>query len=275
MAKYDLIWLASYPKSGNTWLRCFFSALFYEEKFNLNNLEFDEIFANQAIFSMLVNKDIADFNEYQLEIERRKVLDFYLKTKPSPYLLKIHDKYMLSSYDDLPVFHTNRRTAVIYIVRNPFDVTLSFSRYLGVSVDEIINRYVCKSEATIFMNHRFPRQIGTWQEHLMSWKEQMEIPIIIVRYEDLKMNPYQNFKKIISFLALDFNEHKIREAIKRSEFNTLKQMESMDGFRERLLKDVPFFHSGNIDEGAVELSITQKQKIKDQNPESMKIFDYW
>jgi hypothetical protein len=274
MAKYDLIWLASYPKSGNTWLRCFFSALFYEEKFDLNHLEFNELFSDENIFSLLVKKKITDFNEYQLEIERRKVLDFYLMTKPSPYLLKIHDKYTLSSYDDLPVFHTNRPTAVIYIVRNPFDVTLSFSRYLDVSVDEIINRYVCKSEATIFMNHRFPRQIGTWQEHLMSWKEQMEIPVIFVRYEDLKMNPYQNFKKIISFLALDFNEHKIREAIKRSEFNTLKQMESMGGFRERLLKDVPFFHSGDIDEGEIELSFTQKQKIKEQNQEAMKIFGY-
>jgi hypothetical protein len=51
-------------------------------------------------------------------------------------------------------------------------------------------------------------------------------------------------------------------------------MESMGGFRERLLKDVPFFHSGNIDEGAIELSITHKQKIKNQNQEAMKIFGY-
>jgi len=274
MAKYDLIWLASYPKSGNTWLRCFFSALFYEEKIDLNNLEFDEVFANQAIFSMLVKKDLADFNEYQLEIERRKVLDFYLKTKPSPYLLKIHDKYTLSSSDDLPVFHTNRPTAIIYIVRNPFDLTISFSKYLGLSVDEIIDRYVCKTGATVFMNHRFPRQIGTWQEHLMSWKEQTEIPVIFIRYEDLKMYPYQNFKKILSFLSLDFTEEKIREAIKKSDFNTLKQMESMGGFRERLLADIPFFHSGEIDKGAKELSYTQKQKIKDQNKDAMKIFGY-
>jgi hypothetical protein len=274
MAKYDLIWLASYPKSGNTWLRCFFSALFYEQNFDLNNLEFDEVFANQAIFSMLVKKDIADFDEHQLEIERRKVLDFYLKTKPSPYLLKIHDKYMLSSSDDLPISHTNRPTAAIYIVRNPFNLTISFARYLGVSIDEIIDQYVCKSGATIFMNHRFPRQIGTWQEHLMSWKEQTEIPVIFVRYEDLKMNPYQNFKKILSFLALDFTENKIREAIKKSDFNTLKQMESMGGFRERLLADVPFFHSAEIDKGTKELNYTQKQKIKDQNQDAMKIFGY-
>lgn len=274
MAKYDLIWLSSYPKSGNTWLRCFFSALLYEEKLDLNNLEFDEVFANQALFSLLVKKNIADFDEYQLEIERRKVLDFYLKTKPSPYLLKIHDKYTLSSSDNLPVFHTNRATAIIYIVRNPFDVTTSFSRYLGVSVDEIIDRYVCKTGATIFMNHRFPRPIGTWQEHLLSWKDQTEIPVVFVRYEDLKINPYQNFKKILSFLALDFTEDKIREAIKKSDFNTLKQIESREGFRERLLADVPFFHSAEIDKGAKELSSTQKQKIKDQNQDAMKIFGY-
>nr|WP_299421162.1 sulfotransferase domain-containing protein [uncultured Emticicia sp.] len=274
MAKYDLIWLASYPKSGNTWLRCFFSALFYEEKIDLNNLAFDEVFANQAMFSSLVKKDMADFNEYQLAIERRKVLDFYLKTKPSPYLLKIHDNYTLSAYDDLPIFHTNRPTAAIYIVRNPFDLTISFSRYLGISIDEIIERYVCKTGATIFMNNRFPRQIGTWQEHLMSWKEQTKIPVIFVRYEDLKMYPYQNFKKILSFLSLDFTEDKIREAIKKSDFNTLKQMESSSGFRERLLADVPFFHSGEIDKGAKELNYTQKQKIKDQNQEAMEMFDY-
>jgi hypothetical protein len=274
MAKYDLIWLASYPKSGNTWLRCFFSALFYEEKFDLNNLEFNEVFANQAVFSLLVKKKISNFDEYRLELERRKVLDFYLKTKPSPYLLKIHDKYTLSSYDDLPIFHTKQPTAAIYIVRNPFDVTLSFSRYLGVSVDEIIDRFVCKSGATIFMNQRFPRQIGTWQEHLMSWKEQNEIPVIFIRYEDLKMNPYQNFKNILSFLELDFTEDKIRDAIKKSDFNSLKRMENMDGFRERLLADVPFFHSAEIGKGANDLSNTQQQKILDQNQDAMFFFGY-
>ena len=274
MAKYDLIWLASYPKSGNTWLRCFFSALLYEEKLDLNNLEFNEIFSNENIFSVLVKKNIADFNEYELELERRKVLDFYVKTKPSPYLLKIHDKYSLSSSDDLPVFHTNRPTAVIYIVRNPFDVTLSFSRYLGISVDEIIDRYVCKVGSTIFMNHRFPRQIGTWQEHLLSWKDQTKIPVIFVRYEDLKMNPYQNFKKILSFLEQDFTEDRIWEAIKKSDFNALKQMESKEGFRERLLTDIPFFHSAEIDEGGKELSFSQKQKITFHNQEGMKFFGY-
>lgn len=274
MAKYDLIWLASYPKSGNTWLRCFFSALFYEEKLDLNNLEFSEVFANKDLFSLLVKKNITDFDEQQLETERRKVLEFYLKTKQSPYLLKIHDKYTLSFYDDMPIFHTNRPTAVIYIVRNPFDVTLSFSRYLGVNVDEIIDRFVCKSGATIFMNQRFPRQIGTWQEHLMSWKEQTEIPVIFVRYEDLKINPYQNFKKILSFLELDFSDDKIEDAIKKSDFNTLKHMENMEGFRERLLTDVPFFYSAEIDKGAKELSSTQQQKIIVQNQDTMKSFGY-
>ncbi|MFN3784608.1 MAG: sulfotransferase domain-containing protein [Spirosomataceae bacterium] len=274
MAKYDLIWLASYPKSGNTWLRCFFSALLFKEKLDLNNLEFNEVFANKGLFSLLVKKNITDFDEQQLERERRKVLDFYLKTKPSPYLLKIHDKYTISSYDNLPIFHTNRPKAAIYIVRNPFDVALSFSRYLGVTIDEIIDRYVCKTGATIYMNQRFPRQIGTWQEHLMSWKEQTEIPVIFVRYEDLKINPYQNFKKILSFLELDFSEDKIQDAIRKSDFNTLKCIESIGGFRERLLENVPFFHSAEIDRGAKKLSSTQQKKILHQNQDAMKSFGY-
>lgn len=274
MGKYDLTWLASYPKSGNTWLRCFFSALFYEERFDLNKLEFNEIFSNQYIFSLLVKKNISDFNEQQLEIERRKVLDFYLKTKQTPYLLKVHDKYTLSSYDNLPIFHVKQPTAAVYVVRNPFDVTLSFSRYLGVSIDEIIDTYVCKTGATIFMNHRFPRQIDTWQEHLMSWKEQTKIPVTFVRYEDLKMNSYLHFKKILSFLELDFSEDKIRDAIKKSDFDTLKQIESISGFRERLLANVPFFHSAEIDRGATELSSVQKQKIIDYNHDAMISFGY-
>jgi hypothetical protein len=274
MAKYDLIWLASYPKSGNTWLRCFFSALFYEEKFDLNNLAFGELFANQAMFSMLVKKNIADFDEHGLEIERRKVLDFYLKTKPSPYLLKIHDQYRLSKHDKLPVFHVKRPTAAIYIVRHPFDVTLSFSRYLGVSIDEIMDRFLCKAGATIYMKYRFPRQIGTWQEHVMSWKAQTEIPVIFVRYEDLKMNLFEHFKKILAFLDLDFSNDKIRAAIEKSEFQTLKDMELKGGFRERILENVPFFHSAKSDKGAEALTHSQKQKIIEQNEYAMKSYGY-
>ena len=274
MAKYDLAWLASYPKSGNTWLRSFFSALCNRGNFDINKLEFNEIFADKYLFSLLVKKNISDFDEHQLEIERRRLLDFYLKTKKLPYLLKIHDQFKISSHDNLPIFHTQIPTTAIYIIRNPFDVTLSFSRYLGISIDEIIDNYVCKAGSTIYMDNRFPRQIGTWQEHVMSWKQQNEIPVKFIRYEDLKAKPYESFRGLLSFLELEFPENEINDAIDKSDFKKLKKMERNEGFRERLLKDVPFFFTGETLEGEKNLTQAQKKRIINNNLEAMSIFGY-
>ncbi len=108
----------------------------------------------------------------------------------------------------------------------------------------------------------------------MSWKAQTEIPVIFVRYEDLKMNSFEHFKKILAFLALDFSEDKIRVAIKKSDFHTLKDIEITGGFKERLLESVPFFHSAESGKGAEAMTHSQKQKTIEQNEYAMKFYGY-
>jgi len=272
MAKYSLVWLASYPKSGNTWVRSFFTALLKKESFDINNLDYSEFYADKNLFQKLVKKDVSTFGESELESERRKVLDFYIRTKPTPYLMKIHDRFSYSVHDSLPVFQTNFPTAAIYIFRNPLDITLSFSRYLGISIDEIIERYICKPGSTIFMNNRFPRTIGTWDEHFNSWHEQKSIPTHFVRYEDLKLNTHQTFKEMLTFMGMEYSDEEITDAIRQTDFNLLKNMEEEKGFRESLIPKVPFFHTGKINQGELTLTPAQIEKINAINKKAIEMY---
>ncbi len=273
MSKYKLIWLASYPKSGNTWVRSFFTALLKKEDFNINNLDYNELYADKALFQKLVPKDISTYNDLELEALRRKFLNFYVQTRKAPYLQKIHDQFSYSVHDGLPVFHTQFPTAAIYIVRNPLDIAISFSRYLGISVDEVIERYLCRSGSRILMNNLFPRVIGTWEEHFNSWNQQKTLPVHLVRYEDLKLNPHLAFKAMIAFMGLAFSDEDITAAIRQTDFSLLKAMEEEKGFKESLLRDVPFFHTGEINQGKRKLTPAQIEKIYDRNKKAQEMYD--
>ncbi|WP_259013971.1 sulfotransferase domain-containing protein [Emticicia fluvialis] len=273
MTKYKLVWLASYPKSGNTWVRSFFTALLKNEDFNINSLDFDELYANKSLLQKLVQRDISTFNDFELEALRRKFLDFYAQTREAPYLQKIHDQFSYSVHDNLPVFHSQHPTAVIYIMRNPLDVTLSFSRYLDIRPDEIIDRYICKSGSTIYMDNYFPRVIGTWDEHFYSWYNQKMLPVHLVKYEEMKLNPHKAFKEMINFLGLDFSDEAFGQAINKTDFNSLKKMENEQGFREKLLSHVPFFHTGEPNQGKINLTENQIEKIFSINNKAAEIYD--
>ncbi|UTA68756.1 sulfotransferase domain-containing protein [Emticicia sp. 21SJ11W-3] len=273
MTKYKLVWLASYPKSGNTWVRSFFTALLKNEDFNINSLDFDELYANKTLLQKLVQRDISTFNDFELEALRRKFLNFYVQTRKAPYLQKIHDQFSYSVHDNLPVFHTQHPTAVIYIMRDPLDVTLSFSRYLGISPDEIIDRYICKSGSTIYMDNYFPRVIGTWEEHFYSWFNQAMLPVHFVKYEEMKLNPNKAFKEMINFLGLDFSDEAIAQAINKTDFNSLKKMETAHGFKEKLVPNVPFFHTGEVNQGKKKLTRNQIEKIYSINNKAAKKYD--
>jgi hypothetical protein len=274
MEKYNLIWLASYPKSGNTWVRTFLTALTHKGELNLNELDYNEIYSEKDFFKKFVRKDPEKFTARELETERRKLLHFFCKTRAAPLFMKLHDSFITSSFDDLPQFHSGLPTGAIYIIRNPLDVAVSFARYLGISIDDVISRYICQPGATILMKNRFPREIGTWARHVESWKNQSVIPTLFVKYEDLTNSPLATFREIIKFSGLNFSDEAISEAIQKSAFKVLKSKEAEKGFHEKLVQEIPFFHTGESDQWKKELTESQVERISVINRSSMKMFGY-
>ena len=203
-----IIWLASYPKSGNTWLRSFLTSLIYEKdgNSNLKNLNFIRQYPLRSDFKDLVNdfKKINDVTKNWSITQDRINLDNKVK-----FLKTHHISCKINGYN-----FTNQKNTLgtIYIVRDPRNVVSSiknhFSKTIKESIDFIIDDYkwigvdwnnkapdLSSSEE---LDDKFPTLIGSWKTHYNLWK-QTKKNFLLVKYEDMLNNPNSEFRKVINF----------------------------------------------------------------------------
>ncbi len=196
------IWVASYPKSGNTWVR-----------FLVSNLIFGPITDSQSIEQM-----IPDIHR---PLEGQKVFQFQ-----NTIFMKTHWKY------DPEITARFPTRGAIYIVRNPLDVIASHINYFGLRED------TRQQERAAFIDtfirnagHQrwFRFKMGSWNENVESWAlNQLGFPRLVLRYEDLKSDTHAAVGKIVRFLGLDKSREQIDEAVRRSTFDSLRSIEEKE-----------------------------------------------
>jgi len=233
-----IIWLTSYPKSGNTWVRFFILSLLLGNKreINLDHLKNIEQFPSKSQFVGL-ELDLKNLREVaknwitvQKKINSNKKVRFY---KTHNTLCQI-DK---NSFTD----HKNTLGA-IYIVRDPRNVITSVKNHFNHnSYEEAKNfifdekRVVLLSKPTNRKDYSLPQIIGSWQTHYKTWKI-MNKNFLLIKYENLINTPNSEFKKIANYLErlfkTKFTNEQIRRAINLSSFDRLQKMEEKNGFIE-------------------------------------------
>ena len=230
-----IIWIPSYPKSGNTWIRAFLSTYLYSPdgtfKYNLIN-KIGE-FPDHNILSKFMNiKDFHNLGEVSKhwigvqQIINHNKRNTFLKTHGS--LCTINGKVFTNSANTL-VF--------IYIVRDPRNVITSMSNHFGTSQEECF-KTITNEKYIIYpkMNNQiYPATlVGSWNVNYKSWKNFGSVNKIIIRYEDLISNTEDTLKKIINFLSkhtdVKYNKDKLIEAMKSTNFENLKKYEDEYGF---------------------------------------------
>jgi len=242
-----IIWIASYPKSGNTWVRAIISSLVYSKDgiFTLELLKKINQFPTKYWFKDLVN-DFSNFSEIKKNwiIAQDKInLDNKVK------FFKTHQgKYTVC--DDNFTNKENTK-AVIYIVRDPRNVVLSVSNFYNLSEDESV-KFLTSPEV---LGNKFDKKsgiltlLGTWGDHFKSWTLEKE-NLLLLKYEDLISNPYLQLQKIINFLKkyqdIQTNELKDQKILETTNFTILKKIEENQGFDEnqKKFKDKKFFNLG-------------------------------
>jgi len=261
-------WLSSYPKSGNTWLRLIIGGLFFTEsgkienfeilkkipKFDiLKNFEFtknisakdhDTIFANKTFDE---NMFLAYF-KYSIEAQKRiniKGGNFtFFKTHNAR--VKVND-----------TFYTNEDTSLgfIYVSRDPRDVIISYSEYLGQKYDETLDFMIngqLRNPKKI--EGKLPEIILNWGDHYNSWKNFKSVPSLFLKFENIKENPDEQISKIIYFFEKYYNfefsnkDHKIKNIIKSTNFNKLKKIEQESFFPENSDNASMFFRKGSSEQ---------------------------
>lgn len=273
-----VVWLASYPKSGNTWMRTFLWALQNKGPINLNRMSTGGIFSSKHVLeqSLDVNADWllpAEIDHYQ-----RIAYQHFFNEVKQQRILKIHDAYTISEWDGLPRIPLSGDHLVVYIVRNPIDVVPSFANHSSKGYDAIIEKSLNNPNGGLSMKSRWGNQfgqpMGTWSMHVESWLSQRVAPVYLVRYEDMKSDPFATFKGVVTAMELTYTDDEIQHAIDRTRFETIKELEVKQGFREKANPDSSFFFHGRVGRGKEVLSPEQVDRVISMHSEMMKRLDY-
>ena len=233
-----IIWLASYPKSGNTWVRFFILSLLFGNKMeiNLDHLKNIEQFPSKSQFVGL-KLDLKNLREVaknwitvQKKINLSKKVRFY----------KTHNTFCQI---DKNSFTNHKNTlGAIYIVRDPRNVITSVKNHFShnsyeEAKDFIFNekKVVLLSGSTKKKDYSLPQIIGSWQTHYKTWKI-MNKNFLLIKYENLINTPNSEFKKIANYLEklfkTKFTNAQIEKAINSSSFDKLQKMEEKKDFIE-------------------------------------------
>ena len=278
-----IIWIASYPKSGNTWLRSIISALVYSKDgiFTFDKLSKIDQFPEKKFFKDLV-KNFRDFDEIKKNwIAAQDKINLDEKIK----FFKTHQGNFKIGNDH---FTNNQNTqAVIYIVRDPRNLVTSISNHYSLSLNE-----ACKflTSPELMGNGKSWEEkkdgifnfLGKWNEHYKSWTNNTK-NLLLLRYEDLINEPKKELEKIIFFLNkyinFDTNDIKIDNILESTNFKNLKKMEQEGSFTENVIKketgsNVNFFNlrPKNIWQNSLDKKIIKK--IEDDFKDEMKEIGY-
>lgn len=273
-----IIWLASYPKSGNTWFRTFLSNLLREdgEDVSINHLKTDGIFSSRPILDSLTGVESSNLTADEIDILRPSAYNHLGQTAKKPLFIKVHDAYTYLP-DGSPLLGTVKAKA-IYILRNPLDVAVSFANHASKDLDRIVQDMGDEAFAFCKGNNRLPNQLRqqllTWSSHVESWIQARELPIHLVRYEDMKLDPVATFTKAVRFIGLDCDDEQIAQAIRQSDFEKLKAAEQQQGFKEKPYKTESFFRAGKVGDWRNHLTRMQAEQLLTDHAAVMRKFGY-
>ena len=273
-----ILWLASYPKSGNTWMRIFLTNYLQngEQPANINHLDGGPIASARDIFDDLVGVEASDLTLEEQEILRPQVYLQFSESLQENEFLKVHDAYTLNSLG-LPLFPPAASSGVLYILRNPLAIAPSLANHINKSVDTAIrvlnNEKRHKENRLAGLGAQLPQRWLSWSEHVSSWANAPGQRVLLVRYEDLKQKPFEAFRAIIRFAGLEDDDVRIRKAIAFSSFEQARKQEQEQGFRERI-RQTTFFRKGETGAWKSELTREQIERILAVHTETMHRYGY-
>ena len=270
----QIVWLSSYPKSGNTWVRLFLDA------YLLGELDINEILCSigdDGIARYAVG-DGSPIWSYPVDIQQlarpmamlRTVRAYQQSEQPFPLFVKTHQANVVANgIELLPEALTK---ATIHLVRDPRDVLPSFANHMGSDIDTAIGQMTNRYQLLAAAENRAGDFLGAWDAHAEAALQAKGHNVLLVRYEDLRADPVTWFTRILKHAGLEADDSRIKNAIELTRLERLRERESKEGFTEasNKAKD-PFFNTGKVGK---KIPAHAKSKIERAFRKTMKKLGY-
>ena len=273
--KNSIIWLASYPKSGNTWTRVFLANYLLNTDAPLSINQIHRFGLGDSIPQMyrIVGGADIDLTDIHLTTRLRdKVLRGIVNNNADVNFVKTHNfRGSLYGIELIPPKYTR---SAVYIMRNPLDAVLSYAKHYNQTIEEATESFSRSDNVNGPDETSVLQYLGSWSDHVNSWTSFSPYPTCILKYEDLLINPEEGFSKLVELVGLPVDEERLKKAIKFSSFKELSSQEGKDGFRERPQHSAKFFNSGQSGRWRKELPKKVADRLIKANRETMQKFGY-
>jgi len=285
------IWLASYPKSGNTWMRMMVSALALKdgETLDINNLpdrsgivSAREGFDNLSLIDseLLTHDETVALRPLVHGAQTEGPGADTAERKAAVRYVKAHDAYTyLPDGTPLLAGRAGAQGAVL-IVRDPRDVAPSFANHNDDNVDKAIDRMAdpgdCFCGRTDRLVNQLRQRLLGWSRFNASWLDQRDLPVLLVRYEDMIADPAAILTQVVAFAGSAPEPDKIARAVALADFAEMTAQESTTGFWEspRRTKEGRFFRRGKAGAWRDELTAEQIARIESDHASMMQRLGY-
>jgi len=277
-----IIWIASYPKSGNTYIRTFLASYYYSEK---GKFDFDLLLKIHQFPSIKFSKSKSSSED---DASSKWILnqnEFFDKDKL--HFVKTHN--CLIPYKENHFTSEKQTIGAIYIVRDPRNVISSITHHYSLNYETALE-YMLDEKATLleksydedYSNFTY---LNSWANHYKSWSSSNEFKTLFVKFEDLEHKKEETFKNILVFINNlnkndeDIDEKKFINSIKSTSFTNLQNKEKNEGFDEAIFskeigKKKPFFNLGFKNKWQKKLPLNIRDQINIKLKEDLKKLGY-
>lgn len=275
-----IYWLASYPKSGNTWARTFLTNYLRDEDSpaDINHLRGGPIASDREIFDRWAGVEASDLPGEEIANLRPEVYRQMARHIEHPMYIKVHDACTRNP-EGAVMFPADVTGGVLYLIRNPLDVAVSYAHHGGRTLKQTVDS-LCDPKGIVYelsdrLVAQLPQSLLSWSGHVSSWVDESGMRVTVVRYEDMLAQPAAAFEAVLRALDLEIEAPRLERALAFSSFDALRAQEQRAGFRERHMRaDAPFFRTGRAGDWRGELSADMVARILATQQPTMLRFGY-
>ena len=275
------VWLASWPKSGNTWVRCLLTNFLSEsnEPVSIDNLVGHSA-TDMKTFDTFAGIPSSHCTDDEAESLRPSVYRFQAAAEVESghdglLFSKVHDAFRTTASGE-SLFPTAVTAGAVYVMRNPLDVAVSGAFHWGIDMSKAVAALNNPLKLAGRNTDQLRQRIGNWSSHVENWTRGPRFPVLALRYEDLLAEPLETLARIVRFLNLngDDDGNRLRRAVEFSSFARSREAEDQHGFLDRSPHSRRFFRSGRAGDWRHYLTSKQARAVLEAHGPVMEMWGY-